>query len=101
MVAAKRVVSPGPAAPSGPASGVAGAQWSSIHPRWDRVSRLAARRLSGDLSAAEAFREKLLPPYVQLIHSRRELCITPSGGPFVAGILDGKRIPFTRLSEWC
>ncbi len=35
--------------------------------------RLAAWRLSGDLSTAEAFREKLLPPYVQLIDRRREL----------------------------
>ena len=63
--------------------------------------RLATWRLSGDLSAAEAFREKLLPPYVQLIDRRRELCITPSGAPFVAGVLAGRRIPFTRLSEWC
>ncbi len=63
--------------------------------------RLAAWRLSGDLSAAEAFREKLLPPIVQLIDRRHELCTTPSGGPFVAGVLDGRRIPFTSLSEWC
>ena len=48
--------------------------------------RLAAWRLSGDLSAAKAFREKLLPPYVQLIDRGRELCITPSGAPFVAGV---------------
>ena len=63
--------------------------------------RLAAWRPSGDLSTAEVFREKLLPPYVQLIDSRCELCTTTSGGPFVAGVLDGRRIPFTRLSERC
>ena len=34
---------------------------------------LAAWRISGDLSAAEAFQEKLLPPCVQLIDRRREL----------------------------
>ncbi len=61
---------------------------------------LAAWRLSGDLSAAEVFREKLLPPYAQLIDHQRELYTMPSGGPFVAGVLDRRRIPFTRLSEW-
>ena len=70
------------------------------HPNLGEL-RLAAWRLSGDLSAAEAFREKLLPPYVQLIDRRRELCITPSGGPFVAGVLNGRRIPFTHLLEQC
>ncbi len=65
------------------------------------ASHLAAWKLSGDLSAAEAFREKLLPPYVQLIDCRRELCITPNYGYFVAGVLNGRRIPFTRLSELC
>ncbi len=39
MVATKRVVSPGPTAPSGPASDVARARWSSTRPRWDRVPR--------------------------------------------------------------
>ena len=70
------------------------------HPNLGEL-RLAAWRLSGDLSAAEAFREKLLPPYVQLIDRRCELCTMPSGGPFVAGVLDGRRIPFTHLSERC
>ncbi len=70
------------------------------HPNLGEL-RLAAWRLSGDLSAAEAFREKLLSPYVQLIDRRRELCITPSGAPFVAGVLVGRRIPFTRLLEQC
>ncbi len=37
VVAAKRVVLPTPAAPSGPASDVARAQWSSTRPRRDRV----------------------------------------------------------------
>ncbi len=32
-----------------------------------RELHLAAWRLSGDLSAAKVFREKLLPPYLQLI----------------------------------
>ncbi len=66
-----------------------------------RELRLAAWRLLGYLFAAEAFREKLLPPYVQLIDRRCELCTMPSGGPFVAGVLDGRRIPFTHLSERC
>ncbi len=66
-----------------------------------RELRLAAWRFLGDLCAAEAFRNKLLPPYVQLIDRRRELCTMQSGGPFVAGVLDGRRIPFTHLSEWC
>ncbi len=61
----------------------------------------AAWRILGDLSTTEVFQQKLLPPYVQLIDRRRELCIMPSGGPFVAGVLDGRRIPFTCLSEWC
>ncbi len=39
MVAAKRVVPPSPAAPSGSASDVARARRSSTHPRWDRVPR--------------------------------------------------------------
>ncbi len=62
---------------------------------------LAVWRLSGDFSAAEAFQEKLLPPYGLLIDHRRELCTTPSGIRFVAGVLDGRMIPFTRLSEQC
>ncbi len=66
-----------------------------------RELSLAAWRLSGDLSAAESFQEKLLPPYVQLIDRQRKLCTMPSGGPYLAGVLDGRRIPFTRLSEWC
>ena len=46
---------------------------------------LATWRLSGDLPAAEAFREKLLPPYGQLIDRRHELCITPSVEVFSTG----------------
>ncbi len=62
---------------------------------------LATWRLLGDLLAGKAFQERLLPPCVQLIDRRCELCTTPSGGPFVAGVLDGKRILFTLLSEQC
>ncbi len=61
--------------------------------------RLAAWRLLVDLSAAKAFREKLLPPYAQLIDCRCELCTTPNGDPSVAGVLGRRRIPFTPLSE--
>ncbi len=39
VVSVKRVVPPSLAAPSGPASEVARAQWFSIRPRWDRVPR--------------------------------------------------------------
>ncbi len=49
----------------------------------------------------EAFRERLLPPHVQLIDHRCELYTTSSGAPFVTGVLDGRRIPFPCLSEWC
>ena len=66
-----------------------------------RELRLATWRLLGDLSTAEAFREKLLPPYVQLVDHRYELCTTPNGSPFGAGVPNGRRIPFTRLSECC
>ncbi len=51
---------------------------------------LATWRLSDDFAAAEAVQEKLLPPYVQLIDHQRELCTTPSGGPFVAVFLMGE-----------
>ncbi len=105
-VAVKRVVLPSPAAPMDlpvmlPECGSlllapGGTEFPDLG-----VLRLAAWKLSGDLYTAEVFRKKLLPPYVQLIDRRRELCTTPSGSPFVAGVPDGRRNPFTRLSEWC
>ena len=50
---------------------------------------LANWRLLGDLSAGEAFRERLLPPNVQLMDRQRGLCTMPSVIPFVTGVLDG------------
>ncbi len=72
-----------------------------FHPNLHEL-RLAAWRLSGDLSAGEAFRERLQQPSAQLIDSRRAICTTPSGGPFLAGVLERVRIPFTHLSgQFC
>ena len=62
---------------------------------------LADWRILGDLSAGEAVRERLLPPCVHLIHHICRIYTTPSGGPFVAGVLGGRRIHFTLPSEQC
>ena len=64
---------------------------------------LATWRLSGDIFAAEVFKRSCCHHaiYVQPINRRPELCTMSCGGPFVAGDLDGRRIPFTCLSEWC
>ncbi len=102
VVAAKRVVPHSPAAPSGPASDVVRARWCSTRPRRDRVPRpqgtppRATWRLSGDLSTAEAFRKKLVPPYVQFItlyHAKWWSCCRWCYGR--------TKIPFTHLSERC
>ncbi len=72
-----------------------------FHPNLHELC-LAAWRLSGDLSAGEAFRERLQQPFGQLIDHRRAICTMPSGGPFLAGVLEGVRIPFTHLSgQFC
>ncbi len=77
-------------------SGVDGADYPDLH-----TLRLAAWRLSGDLSVGAEFRRMLqtlsAPPTGRL----REICITPSGSVFVAGAVDGVRIPFIRLLEQC
>ncbi len=66
------------------------------HPNLHEL-HLAAWRLSGDLSIDEAFRERLLQPYAQLIDYQCTILTMPSGGPFLAGVLEGVRIPFTHL----
>ncbi len=68
-----------------------------LHPNLQQL-HLAAWRLLGDLSAGEAFRERLQQPFVQLIDRRRAICTMPSAGPFLAGVLEGVLIPFTPLS---
>ncbi len=54
---------------------------------------LAAWRLSGDLSIGEAFRERLLPPHVQLIDNQRAISTAPSGSSFLPGVLKGATDP--------
>ncbi len=82
----------GPAAPGGPASVATGVRRSYMPHRGQNFltswNSLGAWRFSGDLSAGNVFRERLLPPPVPLID-----CTVPSGGPFVTGVLDGRRIP--------
>ncbi len=104
VVAAKRVVFLSPAAPSGPASDVARARHSSTCPRRDRVPDLGGtlpsrlETLGRSLCSLSVSRGAAAT--ICAAH-RRELCTTPSGGPFVAGVLDGRRFSFSGLSERC
>ena len=67
----------------------------------DRVlhSNFPSLRLLGDLSGGVEFQQCLQQPYMQLTDSQHMLCTTPSGGPFVAIVLKGRKIPFTHLLE--
>ncbi len=70
-------IPPGPAAPSRPASVAIRARRSSDGMEFPDLGELclAAWRRSGDLSAGEAFGERLLPSYVQLIDGRRQVAV--------------------------
>ncbi len=62
-----------------------------------RTLLLAAWRLSGALSRQQAFLARLRAPFVVLKESQRELCMTPNGRYFLAGVKEGISIPFTLL----
>ena len=59
---------------------------------------LAAWRPLGDLSAGVAFQDRQLPIFVQLMDRQPAICTTPSDSPFLVGVLEVARIPFTLLS---
>ncbi len=63
--------------------------------------RLATWRLSGDLSVGVEFRRMLQTRSAPPTDRLREICNMPSGSAFVAGAMDGVKIPFTRLLEQC
>ena len=111
VMAQKRVVSPGVAAPMQRASVAARATRQSHYwSRWLgspqplRTPPSRFKTLERDLTIGEAFWERLQLPFAQLIGRQHAICTAPSGGHFVTGILNRKRIPFivhTSISEQC
>ncbi len=69
-------------------TGVDGVDYPDLH-----TLRLAAWRLSGDLSVGVEFRHMLQTRSALPTDRLREICLTPSGSGFVAGAVDGVRSP--------
>ncbi len=63
--------------------------------------RLATWRLSGDLSIGVEFQHRLQTQSAPPIDRLHEICVTPSGSPFVAGAVDGVKITLNCLLEQC
>ncbi len=72
----------------------------SVQPDLRELS-LVAWRCLGDLSVGEAFQERGQLPFAQLIDHQNAICTMPMGGPFLPGVLGGRRIAVTHLLEQC
>ncbi len=94
------LVSPGSAAFCRPASIVARGRRTSRSRQCSPSQHSWTLLSAGDSGSLQrrGFRRRLQLAFMQLIDHRRVLCTTQRGCPFLAGVLEGIRIPISRLS---